>query len=109
MKQSAERGRPVRVEILILVVILAVGTCLRLAYLLEIRHDPGLYFPPLDMGFNLYWAKGLATGDWTLPPDANGRDPLIRETAFQRPPGYPLVLAGLYRLTGGQPLLIRAI
>ncbi len=96
-------------EVLVLITVLVLGAGLRLTYLAEIRHDPGLRYPGVDAGFNLYWAQGLATGDWTLPPDANGRDPRIRETAYQRAPGYPLVLAVLYRFTGGDPLLIRAI
>ena len=109
MKEPAGKNRPIRIEILILLVILTVGGCLRFAYLTEIRNDPGLAHPAVDGGFNLYWARGLATGDWTLPPDATGRDPLIRGTAYQRAPGYPHVLAVLYRFTGGDPLLIRIV
>lgn len=98
-----------KTEILILLIILSVGATVRLLYLNEIRIDPGLEVPPVDAGFNLYWARGWATGDWELPPDANGRDPLIRETAFQRPPGYPFVLSVLYRLADGNALAIRML
>lgn len=98
-----------RTEILVLVVILLAGAGLRVAYLAEIRDDPGLANPPVDAGFNLYWARGLATGDWSLPPDADGRDPRIRSNAYIRAPGYPYVLAVLYRITGGSPLAIRAL
>lgn len=93
----------------VLAAILLLGAGIRAAFLSELRHDPGLAHPAVDAAFNLHWARGLATGDWSLPADAAGRDPRIRETAFQRPPGYPYVLAGLYRATGGHPLGIRAI
>jgi len=102
-------NRPGRAEIVALMLILVLGAALRLAYLVELRDDPGLTTPPVDAGFNLYWARGLATGDWTLPSDAQGRDPKIPETAFMRPPGYPYVLALLIRITGGSALAIRGL
>lgn len=102
--------RPVgRVELLVLLAIVVAAGAIRVAYLLEIRHTPELRAPAVDSGFSLYWARGLATGDWTLPPQARGRDPLIRDSAYLRPPGYPFVLAGMYRLTGGDPLALRAV
>ncbi len=102
--------RPVgRVELLVLLAIVIAAGATRVAYLLEIRHTPELRVPPVDSGFSLYWARALATGDWTLPPQARGRDPMIRDNAYLRPPGYPFVLAGMYRLTGGDPLALRAV
>jgi tetratricopeptide (TPR) repeat protein len=98
-----------RLEIVILIAILLVGAGIRVAYLMELRHDPGLDDPPVDAGFSLYWARGLATRNWALPPDANGRDPQIHSRAYIRPPGYTFVLAGLYRLTAGHQLAIRAL
>ncbi len=98
-----------RFEKVAIVAILVVGAVLRCAYLYEIRDDPGLAHPAVDNGFNLYWARGLDTDDWTLPPDSVGRDPQIQTTAYQRPPGYPYVLAVLHRLTGGGPLAIRGL
>ncbi len=106
---TSDGSNPGRCELGLLVLILVIGAALRIGYLAEIRHDPGLEHPTVDAGFNLYWARGLATGDWTLPPDANGRDPSIRETSYQRPPGYPMVLSVLYRITGGDSIPIRAI
>lgn len=111
---TASRPRPAprpvgRAELLILLAIVLAAGAIRVAYLLEIRHTPELRVPPVDSGFSLYWARGLATGDWTLPPQARGRDPLIRDSAYLRPPGYPFVLAGMYRLTGGDPLALRAV
>jgi Flp pilus assembly protein TadD/4-amino-4-deoxy-L-arabinose transferase-like glycosyltransferase len=107
--ESKAAERPRRSEIWILVAMLILAALLRGAYLWEIRDDPGLRHPPVDAGFNLHWARGLATGDWTPPPDAAGRDPAIRDTAYQRPPGYPYVLATLVAITGGDPLAIRAL
>jgi len=103
------RRPPDRREIALLVLILVVGALLRWGYLTELRHAPDLEYPPVDAGFTLYWATGLATGDWSLPPDARGRDPKIDGTAYVRPPGHPYTLALLHRLTGGHPLGIRAL
>jgi len=109
-RQNTPAGsNPGRSEIALLVLVLILGAMLRIGYLAEIRHDPGLQHPAVDAGFNLYWARGLATGDWTLPPDANGRDPRILETSYQRAPGYPMVLSVLHRITGGAPIPIRAL
>lgn len=108
-QKASDWSNPGRYELGLLVLILVLGAALRIGYLVEIRHDPGLEHPAVDAGFNLHWARGLATGDWTLPPDANGRDPRIPETSYQRPPGYPMVLSVLYRITGGAPIPIRAI
>lgn len=106
----ATAGSPVgRGERIVVIAILVVAAVIRLAYLAEIRGDPELVVPPVDGAFILYWAHGLATGDWTLPPDALGRDPLIRTTAYQRPPGYPYVLAAMLVVTGGEPVAVRAL
>ncbi|MEN8162656.1 MAG: tetratricopeptide repeat protein [Acidobacteriota bacterium] len=96
-----------RWEIVSLIVILFLGITLRVLYLGELRATPEISHPPVDEGFSLYWATGLATGDWSLPPDAWGRDPGIRTTAYIRPPGYAFVLAGIFRLVGGNPLGLR--
>jgi len=96
-------------ELLVLLLILAGAVLLAVLYLGELRGTPELDFPPVDEGFILYHAHALATGDWSLPPQAGGRDPEIRRRAYLRPPGYPFVLAGLYRLTGGDALALRAV
>lgn len=91
------------------ILILVIGVVLRGFYLGELREMPELNHPPVDEGFSLYWAGGLATGDWRLPPDAWGRDPGIRTTAYIRPPGYVFVLAGIFRLVGGEALGLRVV
>lgn len=83
---------------LILAGILLVGLALRVSYLHELRQSPGFDTPTLDPGFNNYWARAMATGDWT--PPAPDPDPLIRVTPYLRPPGYAYFLASAYRAFG---------
>ncbi len=101
--------RPSRWELVAVLLIVVIGVAFRGVYLGELSAMPELSHPPVDEGFSLYWATGLATGDWTLPPDAWGRDPGIRTTAYIRPPGYAFVLAGMYRLVGGDALGLRIL
>ena len=103
-------GGPVRrAERFVVLAILLVAAVIRIGYLTEVRNDPELLEPPVDGGFILYWARGLAFHDWRLPPDAGGADPEIHTSAYQRPPGYPYVLAGILKLTGGLPVAVRAV
>ena len=81
--------------------ILAAAALLRLLYFLEIRSRPDFVHPGLDAGYHDYWARGLAFGNWT-PPHGQP-DPQIRTRPYFRPPGYPVFLALVYRLTGGNP------
>ena len=67
--------RPGRWELVLILVILVVGVIFRGIYLGELGTMPELNHPPVDEGFSLYWAKGLATGNWDLPPDAWARLP----------------------------------
>jgi Flp pilus assembly protein TadD len=83
---------------LILGAILLCGLLLRAAYLRELIHTPDFTVPRGDMAFHDYWARAIATGDWTPPPGAE--DPRIREAPFLRPPGYPWFLAGVYHVFG---------
>ena len=76
-----------RRQLAILGLILAVGLALRLAYLSERREAPDFDQPTADAAFHDYWARGLATGDWTPPAGEN--DPEISRVPFLRPPGYP--------------------
>ncbi len=101
--------RPGRWELVLILVILAVGVIFRGIYLGELGTMPELNHPPVDEGFSLYWAKGLATGNWDLPPDAWGRDPGLQTAAYLRPPGYAVVLSGIYRLVGGNAVGLRVV
>ncbi|MFH0982197.1 MAG: tetratricopeptide repeat protein [Planctomycetota bacterium] len=78
--------------------ILLVGAGSRLLYLRELVDKPDFTVPAVDAGFHDYWARGLATGNWR--PPFGLPDPLIRQTAYLRPPGYPYFLSLIYTLFG---------
>lgn len=78
--------------------ILVAGILLRGAYLVEVSGTPEFSHPIYDPEYNAYWARSLATGDWTVPPGMP--DPEIRTTPHGRPPGYPWFLAAVYVLFG---------
>ena len=78
--------------------ILIAGILLRGAYLFEVSGTPEFSHPIYDPEYNAYWARSLATGDWTVPPGMP--DPEIRTTPHGRPPGYPWFLAAVYVLFG---------
>lgn len=96
-----------RSELLILLAILLLGAILRGAYLSEIVHTPDFTHPGIDAHYHDYWARALATGDWS-PPKMYA-DPMIESTPYFRSPGYPYFLALIYRLTGGSYLWVRLI
>ncbi len=83
---------------LALVGILLFGLLLRISYLHELVHAPDFSIPQLDAGFHDYWARGMVTGDWTVPGYFS--DPEIRVSPYIRPPGYPFFLALIYLLCG---------
>ena len=93
-RSSLRTGRR---EWILLGAILLMGFVLRSAHISEIKNSPAFKYPAYDAAFNDYWAKCLATGDWSPPKFYS--DPEIRKTPFFRPPGYPHFLAGLYVLT----------
>ncbi len=79
-------------------IILVAGVSLRGVYLLEIREQPEFTHPIYDPEYNAYWARALATGDWSVPSGMT--DPEIRTTPHGRPPGYPWFLAAVYTVCG---------
>jgi 4-amino-4-deoxy-L-arabinose transferase-like glycosyltransferase len=81
-----------------LALILLLGATLRGLYLHEYAQAPDFDVPLVDAAFHHYWARGLATGDWTPPPGEP--DPHIQRVPFFRPPGYAYTLAALFKLTG---------
>lgn len=94
---SIERPpRATRFYLLGLVLLLALF--LRLAYFEEHLTAPDFRAPVMDPQFNDYWARALATGNWTPPPGAP--DPEIRTTPYGRPPAYPHFLAVVYKVFG---------
>lgn len=93
---ESDRGR--RLDFWLAAAIVLAGLLLRLPYLWEISQSPAFSYPIYDPEYNAYWARGLATGDWTVPAGVN--DPEIRTTPHGRPPGYPWFLAGVYLVFG---------
>ncbi len=102
MQKLQERNIP-----WILLFALCLGICLRISYLYEIKDQPWFTNPLYDPQYNDYWAKGIATGDWTLPSYVN--DPEIRTTPHGRPPGYPYLLSVIYLIFGRNPWAPRII
>lgn len=94
----------------ILAAILLLGGALRASYLREIVRSPDFSLPQIDPCYHDYWARGIATGHWTLPRNlSNWTDPQIGSTPYLRPPGYPFFLAGIYYLSGGSYLAARIV
>ncbi len=94
-------------EFFILAAILLIGLSLRGLYLLEIVKSPNFTVPMVDAAYHDYWARGLATGDWSVP--GNRCDPEIRSIPYLRPPGYPYFLALAYLLSGSSFLAVRIV
>ncbi|MFH1037177.1 MAG: tetratricopeptide repeat protein [PVC group bacterium] len=90
-----------------LIAILLAGLVLRLIYLGEIRDTPDFSHPGLDAAYHIYWARGMASGDWT---DFEGReDPQIYRYPYYRPPGYAYFLTLVYLVCGMSPLWPRLV
>lgn len=99
-----------RLTWVLLAAILLLGGALRASYLREIVHGPDFAFPQIDPAYHDYWARGIATGDWTLPKNlSDWTDPQIRSHPYLRPPAYPFFLAGVYYLSGGSYLAARVV
>jgi len=96
-----------RKTILIVLPILLAAIAGRILYLGELKKNPGYRGPGIDGAYHLYWARGLATGTWTVP---EGRDdPEIFRFPFYRPPAYPYLLSLVFRLAGTGPLAPRLV
>ncbi|MHC4645114.1 MAG: tetratricopeptide repeat protein [Planctomycetota bacterium] len=105
--QSNVEQKKANWEWLVLAGILALGMLLRVAYLRVLVKEPGYAFPMGDMRVHDYWARALATGDWTPPP--NLPEVQLQKIPFLRPPGYPYFLALIYRALGAGYLAPRIV
>ena len=95
---------------LALAAIVLLGLGLRASYLREIVHAPDFSLPQVDAGFYDYWARGLATGDWTVPENLSDfPDPHVQSSPYFRPPGYPFFLTLVYAVTGGSYRAARVV
>ena len=77
-------------------------------YLAEIVHAPDFTALQQDPAVQDYHARGIAFGDWKLPPGAE-TDPEIRTNSYFRPPGHAYFLSALYFVTGGSYLAVRIV
>ena len=101
---SSARSRPSTPAWLhgaLLGVVVVAALALRLSYLQERQQAPDFDSPIADAAFHDYWARGMATGNWT--PPAGEADPRLEEVPYLRPPGYPVLLSLVYRLAGPGP------
>lgn len=80
-----------------LAVILLLAFGLRVLYLSEVLEAPDFSALQQDPEVQDYYARGLLTGDWSVPEGAT--DPEMRTTPFYRPPGYGYLLTVVYFLT----------
>ncbi len=93
-----------------LATILLLGLILRVSYLREIVDRPDFSLPQVDACYDDYWARGIATGDWTVPKNlSDWVDPGIRSNPYLRPPAYPYFLAAVYRVFRGSYLAARIV
>jgi len=82
--------------------VLLLGGAVRALFLTESRRNHWTDIRNSDAEFHDYWARGLSTGDWSLP---DGYDEmLVRQMAYLAPPGYPHLLGLIYRLTEPRPI-----
>ncbi len=84
-------------------VIFLVALAYRALYLFEASRLPSFSLFYMDQEYHLEWAKAIASGVWAPPYS------LLRNSAFFRAPLYPHLLAGLFKLTGPNPLVARLV
>ncbi len=83
---------------IILLFLLLSAAGIRFFYLRESAGRPEFVSPSVDAAYHDYWARCLAAGAWSLP--RGFQDPEIPLHPYFRPPGYPYLLALLYRAGG---------
>ncbi len=108
---SLASGRPGRTPKAFLALALLVAALLRVPYFFERGSSADLRQPTVDAGFHDDWARSLAFGsedasDWRPTHYA---DPHFDSSPYLRPPGFPYLLAGVYRVSGGSHLAAVAV
>lgn len=78
--------------------IVAMGVCVRVAYLSNLLHTPAARSPVADAEYNDAWARAMVDGDWARSPNTGIAE--IPKHAYYRQPGYALFLSAVYRLCG---------
>jgi len=81
-----------------LCLLLCSAAAIRLAFIREVLTDQYRALPKLEQGRNLAWARAAASGDWSR--QTIGDYPLanLPDHPYVHPPGYPSLIAGLYRI-----------
>lgn len=88
-------------------VIFLLALAFRGAYVAEIRSLPDFEAPLVDAGYHDYWAWGMASGEWELPPGTI--DPRIDSTPYFRPPLPAFWLATIFAVFGHDHLAARVV
>ncbi len=94
-----------------LLVVFLVALFVRVPYFLERHRSADLRQPTVDAGFHDDWARTLAfgsehAGEWRAE---HLGDPHFGTSPYLRPPGFPYLLALVYRLSGGSHLAAIAV
>lgn len=94
-------------EAILLFLVILLALIIRIGYFSHISKQPDFSHLILDPQFNDYWAhKILYQGQY---PSPTGDDPMIENTPYGRPPGYPFLLAFIYFLFGDNYISPRLI
>lgn len=104
-KTSLISSKLSHLNLFVLFLILLIGFVLRIEYLNELKDIPDFYAPLHDAELKDFWAKALVYGNWT-PPRGQG-NPFLEGYPLPNPPGYPLFLALIYKLSDANPFAIR--
>lgn len=85
-------------EPILLLLIILLAIIIRVVYFYHISQQPEFSHLIVDPQFNDYWAhKILYKGNY---PSPTGDDPMIENTPYGRPPGYPFLLVFIYFIFG---------
>jgi tetratricopeptide (TPR) repeat protein len=83
-----------------LFLLLGLAAAVRGTYLRELAAEPRHVVRQLEEGYNVAWARAAATGDWSRTTVGDYPLATLPTSPYVHPPGYPLFLAGVYRLAG---------
>jgi 4-amino-4-deoxy-L-arabinose transferase-like glycosyltransferase len=89
-----------RRDALLLTAIVLAAFGLRVAYIIQLSHNPEFDHPTMDALYHDQWARAIAAGKTYM------------EGPYFRAPLYPAFLAGIYKLTGGSywaPRIVQAV
>lgn len=107
MSPESKPLSPSRLEYAVLAAILLLGLALRVWYLSQVVEAPDFSALQQDPEVQDYYARGLLTGDWSVPEGAT--DPEMLTTPFFRPPGYGYLLTAIYFFSNSSYLAPRVL